>query len=241
MERGWVKLWRKLLDSEIFQNEGLLKVAVWALLKANHKEAWVPLKTGRGKTTVHLKPGQFIFGRRTAAKELKMPASSARNRFSALERLQFLNLHVDHQHTVGTVINWESYQPETMESGPPKDHQKRQKKDHQTNDNSSSNSRGCQDTRQEGGPPKNDQSGHKQEVYTSGFFSVTDKQHETYREAYPTLDLMAEYKAMAAWLESNPKKRKTPRGYPRFVNNWLSKAYKEKKHSSNWRDELPDL
>ena len=86
MERGWVKLWRKLLDSEIFQNEGLLKVAIWALLKANHKEAWVPLKTGRGKTIVHLKPGQFIFGRRTAAKELKMPESSVRVAVHRLRR-----------------------------------------------------------------------------------------------------------------------------------------------------------
>ena len=84
---------------------------------------------------------------------------------------------------------------------------------------------------------------HKQEeyIYSCEFFPVTEKRHKTYLEAYPNLDLMAEYKAMAAWLESNPTKRKTPRGYPRFINNWLSKAHKEQKGSPDWRDKLKPL
>jgi len=66
MERYWVKLWRKSVDSQAFQNEGLWKVWSWCLMKANHAEAWFPLETGRGTTEVHLQPGQFLFGRKVA-------------------------------------------------------------------------------------------------------------------------------------------------------------------------------
>lgn len=114
MDRGWVKLWRKLLDSQIFQNKGLLQIAIWALLKANHKEAWVPFKTGRGETVVHLKPGQFIFGRHTAAKDLKMPPSSFRYRLKLLENAQFLDTQPDSHYSIGTIVNWETYQPDEI-------------------------------------------------------------------------------------------------------------------------------
>ncbi len=124
MERGWVKLWRKLLDSEIFQNEGVLKVAIWALLRANHREAWVPVKTGRGKTVVHLKPGQFIFGRRTAAKELKMPPSTFRNRLHFLKKARFMDHQADHHYSIGSVVNWEAYQPDEKKGNHQEDHQR---------------------------------------------------------------------------------------------------------------------
>ena len=124
MDRGWVKLWRKLLDSEIFQNEGVLKVAIWALLRANHRAVWVPVKTGRGKTVVHLQPGQFIFGRRTAAKELKMPPSTFRNRLHFLTKARFMDHQADHHYSIGNVINWPIYQPDKKKEDQQKDHQR---------------------------------------------------------------------------------------------------------------------
>ncbi len=124
MNRGWVKLWRKLLDSEIFQNESLLKVAIWALLKATHKEEWIPVKTGRGVTTVHLKPGQFIFGRHTAAKELRMPPSSTRNRIQLLRNARFMDTQPNTHYSIGTIINWETYQPVEMKEDRQEDRQR---------------------------------------------------------------------------------------------------------------------
>jgi hypothetical protein len=124
MERGWIKLWRKLLDSEIFQNEGVLKVAIWALLRANHREVWVPVKTGRVKTVVHLQPAQFIFGRRTAARELKMPPSTFRNRLHFLKKARFMDHQVDHHYSIGSVINWPSYQPDEKKEDRQRDHQR---------------------------------------------------------------------------------------------------------------------
>ena len=41
---------------------------------------------------------------------------------------------------------------------------------------------------------------------------------------YPYLDIEQELQKMAAWLDANPAKRKTPKGINRFVVNWLNKT-----------------
>ena len=113
MNRGYVKLWRKIEESAVFQNEGLLKVFVWCLLRANHKETWVPVRTGRGFTQVKLTAGSFIFGRMTAAKELKMPEGTAWKRMLKLEKLEILDIQRDTHYSIIHIINWIIYQAET--------------------------------------------------------------------------------------------------------------------------------
>ena len=49
---GYIKLYRKLLESPIFQNEKALKVWIWCLCKATHKEIDVLV----GRQLVHLLP-----------------------------------------------------------------------------------------------------------------------------------------------------------------------------------------
>ena len=109
-ESGWVKMHRKLACSRVFQNPDLLKVWIWCLLRANHSEVWVTIKTGRGETEVFLKPGQFIFGRKSAAKELRMKPSSIRNRMKKLENMRNLDMQPDTHYTIITITNWSSYQ-----------------------------------------------------------------------------------------------------------------------------------
>ncbi len=84
MDRGWVKLYRKIVDSQVFQNADLLKVWIWCLAKATHKETWAKMQTGKGSTEVKLGVGQFVFGRLQAAKQLKMKPSSVRDRMQKL-------------------------------------------------------------------------------------------------------------------------------------------------------------
>ena len=43
-------------------------------------------------------------------------------------------------------------------------------------------------------------------------------------KAYPAVSVDAELSKMAAWLDSNPKNRKTASGIKRFCNAWLSRA-----------------
>ena len=46
---------------------------------------------------------------------------------------------------------------------------------------------------------------------------------EKWKEAYPAVDIDQELHKMAAWLDSNPKRKKTRRGIDRFINTWLSR------------------
>jgi DNA-binding Lrp family transcriptional regulator len=107
---GYVKLYHKLLDSRVFQNEGLLKVWIWCLLRASYKERWVSLKVGKGQTEIHLLPGQFIFGRKTAAKDLKMNPSTVWKRIKKLENMQNCDIQSNNQYSVVTIVNWGFYQ-----------------------------------------------------------------------------------------------------------------------------------
>ena len=100
---GYVWLWRKSIGTRAFKNPELWKVWTWCLMRANHEESWVPFKTGQGSSEVLVKPGEFIFGRKSAAKELSMPASSVRNRMAKLENMQNLTLKQDTHYTMVSI------------------------------------------------------------------------------------------------------------------------------------------
>lgn len=45
-----------------------------------------------------------------------------------------------------------------------------------------------------------------------------------WRTAFPGIDVTAQYRLAYAWLQSNPTKRKTPRGMSHFLFGWLERA-----------------
>jgi hypothetical protein len=55
-------------------------------------------------------------------------------------------------------------------------------------------------------------------------YSVPEELFKTYAQAYEGINVMAELGKMGAWLTSNPLKRKTEKGMPRFMNSWLERA-----------------
>lgn len=52
---------------------------------------------------------------------------------------------------------------------------------------------------------------------------VTAEMVSAWQKAYPDVSVPQQLDKMAAWLLSNPRKRKTAAGMPRFVNAWLSR------------------
>lgn len=61
------------------------------------------------------------------------------------------------------------------------------------------------------------------------FLSV--QQARLYAEAYPQVDVAREVWKMATWATSNPRKRKTLRGFRTFVNAWLAGAQRDSRIS----------
>jgi hypothetical protein len=53
------------------------------------------------------------------------------------------------------------------------------------------------------------------------------------RAAFPALDVMAECRKALAWLQSNPERRKTDRGMPRFLFNWMSRSQNSRPSQRN--------
>ena len=106
---GWVRLHRKLIKSDVFENEKLLKVFVWCLIKATrHSKEQVV-----GANKINLLPGQFVTGRRKAAMELGMKESTANNYLKRLEAMQMIHLNCNNKFTVVTVDNYSFYQDDS--------------------------------------------------------------------------------------------------------------------------------
>lgn len=54
-------------------------------------------------------------------------------------------------------------------------------------------------------------------------YTVTDADLAEYTATYPAVDVAQALRSMLGWLRANPRKRKTQRGMPRFINTWLSR------------------
>jgi hypothetical protein len=80
-------------------------------MRAGYGPAWVAFKTGRGSTEVQLAPGQFIFGRKAAAAELRMKPSTVWKRMQKLKTMQNIDIQSSSHCSIVSIVNWPAYQP----------------------------------------------------------------------------------------------------------------------------------
>jgi|GEM_PF-2578869 hypothetical protein len=71
---------------------------------------------------------------------------------------------------------------------------------------------------------------------THAWENISDSFLVILSKAYPAVDVQSELNAMAAWLEANPKNKKSD--YPRFINNWLKRAQDQAPRSGGEIDYL---
>lgn len=116
MERGYVKLWRKTLDSGLLQNATAWQVFGFLLLKASHKHTRILV----GTSPVELEPGQVVTGRKTIAKECKLSEQNVRTALALLEKLEILTIKPTNKYSIVSFINWDNYQQERPASQPTK-------------------------------------------------------------------------------------------------------------------------
>ena len=110
MNLGYVRLYRNLINSQIFQNEKLLKIFIWCLLKATYKERTQIV----GRTSIELKEGQFIFGRNKAALELDMPPSTLWDYIKLLKKMKTISIKSNNKYSIVTIEKWEIYQSKDL-------------------------------------------------------------------------------------------------------------------------------
>lgn len=106
MHNGYIKLYRDVINSDIFENEKLLKIFIWCLIRATHKEREQRI----GRQTIILKEGQFVFGRNKAALELNIAPSTVWDYMKLLENRKTINIKSNNKYSIVTIENWSVYQ-----------------------------------------------------------------------------------------------------------------------------------
>jgi len=106
LRQGWVSLHRKLLESNVFQDEKLLKIWIYCLLKATHKEHEQLV----GKQLVNLSVGEFVFGRKKASSDLKISESTVWRNMKLLEKMGNISINSNNKFSVVKVENYQQYQ-----------------------------------------------------------------------------------------------------------------------------------
>ena len=107
--QGFIKLHRRLLESEAFEDARLLKTWLWVLCKANFKP--VILNDG-----TQLKTGEFATSYNRAAVALGCSENTVRAHFKRLSKMGQIYTRSNTRFTVVSVCNYSSYQHTELES-----------------------------------------------------------------------------------------------------------------------------
>lgn len=108
MNRGYVKIWRKLEDSGILGNAEVCQLFMFLMVKACHKSR----KIMAGTQIIELQPGEFFTGRKRLASELNSSEQRIRTALSALRRHEVVSVRSTSRGSVISLINWVKYQGE---------------------------------------------------------------------------------------------------------------------------------
>jgi hypothetical protein len=98
MRAGYIKVFRKMLDSEVMQDDWLCRLWVWCLLKANWQES-----NGLGK-------GEFSTSRPRGSEELGVSGSRFYEGLMRLARLGCIEVKPNNKATTISICNFEAYQ-----------------------------------------------------------------------------------------------------------------------------------
>lgn len=236
MEQGYVKLWRKCLDSGLLKNPTAWQLFGYLLLKATHRAH----RQLVGGMVFDLQPGDVIFGRSKAADDLCVGEQSIRTALKLLEKLEIVTSKSTNKCTVISFVNWHRYQDEQPASNQQTNQHltSSQPAPNQyltTNKNERKKENIKTDTsylaQSDAGASSAPEPADEQEppvamipLADGSEFPVPASLASEYAAAYPGVDVAGELAQVRAWCLSNPRKRKTKNGIRRFLNSWLDRA-----------------
>jgi hypothetical protein len=105
VQRGYIKIWRKLEDSGLLQMPETLATMLFLILHATHKAT----KRGTKYGVIELERGQGILAIRVLAKDMKLSIQSIRTILVRLEKMEILTLKPTHAFSVYTIVNYNKY------------------------------------------------------------------------------------------------------------------------------------
>lgn len=106
---GWIKLHRKILDWEWYDDANTFRVFIHLLLKANHD----PIKWHG----IQIKKGQIAVGRKQLAKELKLSEKNIRTALKHLISTNEVATKTTNLFSIITITNYDKYQQSGQQNG----------------------------------------------------------------------------------------------------------------------------
>ncbi len=106
MATGWIKLYRILLEKEIFQDAYVLKTFLYLLLKATYKESKIKV----GNRSIELQPGQLLYGRKSVSQKLNIGEGKLRGIMKYLAENGSIKIDAYSKYSIVTIVNWMEYQ-----------------------------------------------------------------------------------------------------------------------------------
>lgn len=107
---GWLKLYRSILDSAVFQDAEVLKVWIWLLCNVSFEQH----DTVCYGKVIHLKPGQIATGRKKIAQCTDLNENKVYRALTTLKSLGNIEIKSTNKYSIITVVNWDKYQDENV-------------------------------------------------------------------------------------------------------------------------------
>lgn len=192
---GWIKLHRKLLDWEWYDDVNTKCLFIHLLLRANHEP-----KKWRGHA---IGKGEVLTGRKKLAEELGLGEQAIRTSLSKLKSTNEVTIKTTKEYSLIKINNWEVHQVANQ-----------QPNQQPTNNQPTTNHK------QEGEEGKNE----KKREYSpnSSIKILKDKKTlEDLKRKFPNTDIPGEVEKMIDWLTA---KGKVQRDYVAFARNWLRRS-----------------
>lgn len=101
MHRGFIRLWRCTLDSEVMADDWLFRLWCWCLMSASHKDT-----VCHGET---IPSGSFVTGRNTASQQLRVSPSKFYRGLQHLVKMENISIKTNRDRTIVTICNWKTY------------------------------------------------------------------------------------------------------------------------------------
>lgn len=128
MERGYVKLWRKTLDSGLLQHPTAWQVFGYLLMSATRSKR----KLMVAGQVFELSPGDYAASVAGICEFLKITTRQCRTALHVLEKLEIVTIKTTNKGSLISLVNWDRYQDERQASD--KQNDKQATSTRQTND-----------------------------------------------------------------------------------------------------------
>jgi len=106
VDRGYVKLYRKIEDSGLLQHPYAFSLFSYLLVKS----AWKPFKYATRYGIINIRQGQCVIGRKDLAQKLRQTEAQIRGNLNFLKKLEIIASHATNRFSIITIINYSQYQ-----------------------------------------------------------------------------------------------------------------------------------